>query len=108
RLPCESGVGRDLRRRGENPRDDCGLHRLRLAATRRASQSSGTQTQPRAPMQTTPAAASQTLHPDADFAAEVLAELYTYPPKRPWVARLLWALTGWFGGHRFYLYRPGP
>lgn len=58
-------------------------------------------------MQTTPAAASQPLHPDADFAAEVLAELYTYPPKRPWVARLLWALTGWFGGHRFYLDRPG-
>ena len=44
---------------------------------------------------------------DADFAEEVLAELYTYPRRRMVVAVLLWVLTGWFGGHRFYLGRPG-
>jgi hypothetical protein len=44
---------------------------------------------------------------DADFAEEVLAELYTYPRKRPWVAFTLWLLLGWFGGHRFYLDRHG-
>lgn len=44
---------------------------------------------------------------DADFAEEVLAELYTYPRRRPLVAFVLWALTGWFGGHRFYIGRPG-
>ena len=44
---------------------------------------------------------------DADFAEEVLAELYTYPRKRPVAAFVLWGMTGWFGGHRFYLGRPG-
>lgn len=43
---------------------------------------------------------------DADFAEEVLAELYTYPRKRKSLAFALWFLTGWFGGHRFYLGRP--
>jgi hypothetical protein len=45
--------------------------------------------------------------PDADFAEEVLAELYTYPRRRPWVAFALWLFLGWFGGHRFYLDRHG-
>jgi TM2 domain-containing membrane protein YozV len=44
---------------------------------------------------------------DADFAEQVLAELYTYPRKRKWVAFTLWLLLGWFGGHRFYLDRHG-
>jgi TM2 domain-containing membrane protein YozV len=44
---------------------------------------------------------------DADFAAEVLADLYTYPRKRLWVAFTLWLVLGWFGGHRFYLDRHG-
>jgi len=44
---------------------------------------------------------------DPDFAADVLAELYTYPRKRRWVAFTLWLLLGWFGGHRFYLDRHG-
>lgn len=44
---------------------------------------------------------------DPDFAREVLEDLYAYPRKRPVVAWLLWLLTGWFGGHRFYLERPG-
>lgn len=44
---------------------------------------------------------------DPDFAEEVLAELYTYPRKRKWVAVLLWATLGWFGAHRFYLDRTG-
>jgi hypothetical protein len=50
---------------------------------------------------------SVTHGPDADFAEEVLAELYTYPRKRTWVAFLLWLFLGWFGGHRFYLERHG-
>lgn len=50
---------------------------------------------------------SATHRPDADFAEEVLAELYTYPRKRAWVAFLLWLFLGWFGGHRFYLERHG-
>jgi hypothetical protein len=44
---------------------------------------------------------------DADFAEEVLKDLYTYRPKRRWLAWLLWATLGWFGAHRFYLERPG-
>lgn len=44
---------------------------------------------------------------DADFAEEVLAELYTYPRKRLWVTWALWIFLGWFGGHRLYLGRYG-
>ena len=55
--------------------------------------------------------ASPTLSPDrkldADFAEEILAELYTYPRRRAWVAWTLWLFLGWFGGHRFYLDRYG-
>jgi TM2 domain-containing membrane protein YozV len=43
---------------------------------------------------------------DADFATEVLSELYSYRHKRPLVAFLLWGVLGWFGAHRFYLERP--
>jgi len=43
----------------------------------------------------------------ADFAEEVLAELYEYPRKKKHVAWLLWAVLGIFGGHRYYLGRPG-
>jgi hypothetical protein len=45
-------------------------------------------------------------HVDADFAEEILAELYAYERKRPWVAWLLWFTLGLFGAHRFYLGRP--
>jgi hypothetical protein len=44
---------------------------------------------------------------DADFAAEVLADLYAYRRKRRWVAFLLWGTLGLLGGHRFYLDRSG-
>jgi hypothetical protein len=44
---------------------------------------------------------------DADFAGEVLSDLYEYRGKRPAVAWLLWATLGWFGAHRFYLGRSG-
>ena len=44
---------------------------------------------------------------DADFAQEVLEDLYAYRRKNPAVARVLWLLFGWAGGHRFYLERPG-
>jgi len=37
----------------------------------------------------------------------VLEDLYRYPRRRIGVAWLLWALTGIFGGHRFYLDRTG-
>jgi hypothetical protein len=47
------------------------------------------------------------LRVDADFAHEVLDDLYAYRRKRRAVAWLLWALLGWAGGHRFYLERPG-
>lgn len=43
----------------------------------------------------------------ADFAQDVLGELYAYRRKRRVVAWLLWAGFGWIGGHRFYLERPG-
>jgi TM2 domain-containing membrane protein YozV len=43
----------------------------------------------------------------ADFSRAVLEDLYRYPRKKNAVARWFWALTGLFGGHRFYLDRPG-
>jgi TM2 domain-containing membrane protein YozV len=43
----------------------------------------------------------------ADFSRAVLEDLYRYPRKRVGTAFTLWALTGFFGGHRFYLDRPG-
>ena len=43
----------------------------------------------------------------ADFSQAVLEDLYRYPLKREPVAYALWALTGLFGGHRFYLDRTG-
>jgi TM2 domain-containing membrane protein YozV len=42
---------------------------------------------------------------DADFAVEILEDLYAYRPKRRWLAFLLWGTLGWFGAHRFYLGR---
>jgi TM2 domain-containing membrane protein YozV len=44
---------------------------------------------------------------DADFASEVLADLYSYRQKKRWAAYLLWGVLGWFGAHRFYLGRTG-
>ena len=44
---------------------------------------------------------------DPDFAQEVLEDLYAYRRKRLGVARVLWLLFGWAGGHRFYLERTG-
>lgn len=44
---------------------------------------------------------------DPDFAQEVLEDLYAYRRKHTSVARLLWLVFGWAGGHRFYLERPG-
>jgi hypothetical protein len=44
---------------------------------------------------------------DADFAEEILAELYAYGRSRRWVAYLLWGTLGLFGAHRFYLQRTG-
>lgn len=46
-------------------------------------------------------------HVDADFAEEILAELYAYPHRRRWLAFALWGTLGWFGAHRFYLDRSG-
>ncbi len=43
---------------------------------------------------------------DADFSRAVLEDLYRYPLKRTDVAFMLYAFTGLFGGHRFYLDRP--
>ncbi|HZD03288.1 MAG TPA: TM2 domain-containing protein, partial [Longimicrobiales bacterium] len=45
------------------------------------------------------------VHPD--FSRAVLEDLYRYPRKRRLIAWPLWAVTGIFGGHRFYLDRPG-
>lgn len=42
---------------------------------------------------------------DADFAEEILAELYAYRRKRAWLAFLLWGTLGMLGAHRFYLER---
>ncbi|MXW66998.1 MAG: TM2 domain-containing protein [Gemmatimonadales bacterium] len=44
---------------------------------------------------------------DLDFSRAVLDQLYSYRPKREGIAYPLWLLTGIFGGHRFYLDRPG-
>lgn len=44
---------------------------------------------------------------DADFSRAVLEDLYRYPKKKRWVARVLWLFTGLLGGHRFYLDRTG-
>ena len=44
---------------------------------------------------------------DLDFSRAVLDQLYSYPPKREAIAYPLWLVTGVFGGHRFYLDRPG-
>lgn len=46
------------------------------------------------------------LHRHPDFSRAVLDDLYRYPPKREGLALLFWAVTGLFGGHRFYLERP--
>jgi hypothetical protein len=43
---------------------------------------------------------------DADFAEEVLRDLYSYRPKRMWLARALWLPPlGIVGAHRYYLGR---
>jgi hypothetical protein len=47
-----------------------------------------------------------TLRMDADFAENVLGDLYAYRRKRRWLALLLWGTLGLFGAHRFYLDRP--
>ncbi len=44
---------------------------------------------------------------DLDFSRAVLDQLYSYRPKREGLAYPLWLVTGIFGGHRFYLDRPG-
>lgn len=44
---------------------------------------------------------------DLDFSRAVLDQLYRYRPKREGIAYPLWLVTGVFGGHRFYLDRPG-
>jgi len=47
-------------------------------------------------------------HRDADFSRAVLEDLYRYPRKRKWLARLLWLPPmGLLGAHRFYLDRTG-
>jgi hypothetical protein len=47
-----------------------------------------------------------TLRLDADFAENVLGDLYAYRRKRRWLALLLWGTLGLLGAHRFYLGRP--
>lgn len=44
---------------------------------------------------------------DADFAHDVLGDLYDYRRKRRLIAWLFWGILGWLGAHRFYLERPG-
>jgi hypothetical protein len=44
-------------------------------------------------------------HPD--YSRAVLEDLYRYRRKRRPIAWILWLLTGWLGGHRFYLDRTG-
>ena len=44
-------------------------------------------------------------HPD--FSRSILEDLYTYPRKRRVIAWPLWLVTGFLGGHRFYLNRTG-
>jgi TM2 domain-containing membrane protein YozV len=46
-------------------------------------------------------------HRHADFSRAVLEDLYRYPRKQLAIAWVLWAVTGLFGGHRFYLDRTG-
>jgi TM2 domain-containing membrane protein YozV len=53
------------------------------------------------------AATGRSSHRHADFSRAVLEDLYRYPRKNPRIAFALWALTGLFGGHRFYLDRTG-
>jgi hypothetical protein len=50
---------------------------------------------------------ASTVRVDADFAHDVLGDLYAYRRKRLLVAWLLWGALGWLGAHRFYLERPG-
>ncbi len=45
--------------------------------------------------------------PHPDFSRAVLEDLYRYPRKRRLIAWPLWLLTGFLGGHRFYLNRTG-
>jgi hypothetical protein len=45
------------------------------------------------------------VHPD--YSRAVLEDLYRYRRKRQPIAWALWLLTGWLGGHRFYMDRPG-
>lgn len=47
------------------------------------------------------------MHIDADFAHEILDDLYRYRRKRRLLAWLFWGLLGWLGAHRFYLGRDG-
>jgi hypothetical protein len=44
---------------------------------------------------------------DPDLSREVLEDLYRYPRKSLLVAWALWVMTGFLGGHRFYLERTG-
>jgi hypothetical protein len=44
---------------------------------------------------------------DADFAHDVLGDLYAYRRKRKAVAWAIWLVLGWVGAHRFYLEKPG-
>jgi TM2 domain-containing membrane protein YozV len=43
---------------------------------------------------------------DADFARDVLKDLYAYRRRRPALAWMLWGFLGLLGAHRFYLGRP--
>lgn len=62
---------------------------------------------PRSPSGEAKAGVAEARSVNPDFAREVLADLYAYRKKNPGVARVLWLLFGWAGGHRFYLERPG-
>jgi hypothetical protein len=46
-------------------------------------------------------------HIDADFAHEILDDLYRYRRKHLLLAWVFWGSLGWFGAHRFYLGRDG-
>jgi hypothetical protein len=59
------------------------------------------------PVNSTEPGLSQDRRVDADFAAEVLSDLYRYPRRKPVVAFILWLALGWMGGHRFYMGRTG-
>lgn len=50
---------------------------------------------------------SPELRRDPDFSREVLEDLYRYRRKRRSVAWALWVVSGFLGGHRFYLNRTG-